>query len=65
MGWFSKDSDGKASSADATALRDAFCWCWSTSRGELPRSEAQRVRELSERLQTFRSRLALVDRLRP
>ena len=53
MGWFSKDSDGKASSADATALRDALLLVLEHVEGELPRSEAQRVRELSERLQSF------------
>ena len=53
MGWFSKDSDGKASGADATALRDALLLVLTHIEGELPRSEAQRVRELAERLQTF------------
>lgn len=53
MGWFSKASDGKASGADATALRDALLQVLDHIEGELPRSEAQRVRELAERLQTF------------
>jgi len=53
MGWFSKTSDGKASAADATALRDALLIVLEHIEGELPRSEAQRVRELLQRLQTF------------
>ena len=53
MGWFSKASNGKASAADAEALRDALMLVLDHIEGELPRAEAQRVRDLIERLQNF------------
>ena len=53
MGWFSKASDGQATSADATLLRDALNDFLGFVEGELPRTDARRVHELRQRLQTF------------
>jgi diguanylate cyclase (GGDEF)-like protein len=53
MGWFSKRSGGQGTHADAAVLRDAFVALLSHIEGELPRSEARRVRELIERLTAF------------
>ena len=53
MGWFSKDTDGKATGADAMLLRDAFAHLLEFIEGELPRADAKRVQELRERLASF------------
>jgi diguanylate cyclase (GGDEF)-like protein len=53
MGWFSKRSDGQGTHEDAAVLRDAFVALLGHIEGELPRSEARRVRELIERLTAF------------
>ena len=53
MGWFSKQSSGGATGADANLLRDVLCEFLVFVEGELPRSDARRVQELRERLETF------------
>ena len=53
MGWFSKKSNGEGTGADAGVLRDALVLLLNHVEGELPRSEAQRIRELTDRLTGF------------
>jgi len=60
MGWFSKNSDGKGTGADAQVLRDALVLLLRHVEGELPRSEAQRIRELADRLDAFPAPTGLI-----
>lgn len=53
MGWFSKDSGGRATAKDADVLRDALTKLLRYVEGELPRADAQRVQELIERMEEY------------
>ena len=53
MGWFSKDTGGKASAADAVVLRDALVILLRHIEGELPRADSKRLHELLERMENF------------
>ncbi len=53
MGWFRKKKGGRGGHDDAVVVRDAFLSLLGHIEGELPRAEAQRVRELIDRMSEF------------